>query len=41
MFEKFANIGKEFYNLDVQKFLKKHNHYSMYSVMKVIEGSHV
>jgi len=28
--------GKEFYNSDVQKFLKKHNinHYSIYSVMK-------
>jgi len=28
--------GKEFYNLDVQKILKKHNinHYSTYSVME-------
>jgi len=33
------DIGKEFYNLNVQKLLKKHNinHYSTYSVMKVIE----
>jgi len=30
------DMGKEFYNVDVQRFLKKHNinHYSTYSVMK-------
>ena len=29
-------MGKEFYNVDVQRFLKKYNinHYSSYSVMK-------
>jgi len=29
-------MGKEFYNADVQKILKKHdiNHYSMYSTLK-------
>ena len=31
-----TDMGKEFYNVDVQKVLKKHdiNHYSTYSVMK-------
>ena len=29
------DMGKEFYNANVQKFLKKHiNHYSTYSIMK-------
>jgi len=32
---KITDIGKKFYNSDVQKFLKKHiNYYSTYSVMK-------
>ncbi|XP_011164144.1 uncharacterized protein LOC105198970 [Solenopsis invicta] len=32
------DMGKEFYNVDVQKLLKKHNinHYSTYSVMKAL-----
>ena len=36
MSEKFINgMGKEFYNADMQKILKKHdNHYSMYSTLK-------
>jgi len=36
--EKFAYWGKEFYNSDMQKLLKKQNinHYSTYSVMKVL-----
>ena len=31
-----TDMGKEFYNANVQKFLKKHNinHYSTYSIMK-------
>ena len=33
---KSIDIGKEFYNVDVQQLLKKYNinHYSTYSVMK-------
>ncbi|XP_011636546.1 uncharacterized protein LOC105426842 [Pogonomyrmex barbatus] len=40
MSEKFANMRKEFYNANVQKFLKKYNinHYSTYSMkVSVIE----
>ena len=30
-----TDMGKEFYNADVQKILKKHDvHYSMYSTLK-------
>ena len=36
-----TDMGKEFYNADVQKILKKHdvNHYSMYSTLKASSGS--
>jgi len=36
MSEKFADRGKKFYNVNVQKLMKKHdiNHYSTYSVIK-------
>ena len=36
-----TDIGKEFYNVDVQKILKKHdvNHYFMYSTLKASSGS--
>jgi len=34
MFEKFTDMGKEFYNADMQKILKKHdNHYFTYSTL--------
>ncbi|XP_029659116.1 uncharacterized protein LOC115233045 [Formica exsecta] len=34
-----TDMGKEFYNADVQRLVKKHdiNHYSTYSVLKVVE----
>jgi len=37
MSEEFTDMGKVFYNADVQRFAKKHgiNHYSTYSVLKV------